>query len=184
MPHIVIGHVIGTVTLLMMFFAIGNYYTDYFAVLSKDAYQNQLKQISNYLSSNLVDLVTLAEITPGNQFLVKQVNMPYSINENLYNIGLTWQNSPNGNYQVVHLTASMPKTDQYVAVDLPYSNNSLVKIYSNENIPPGYLLIANHISSDAALSKATITRKVTALMVWCLKNGDDITIGFGVMSLN
>jgi hypothetical protein len=184
MPHIVIGHVVGTVTLLMMFFAIGNYYSNYFAMLTDEAYVSQLKQVSNYLSSNLIDLVTLAQITPGNQFLVKQFEIPYAINENLYNVSLAWQNSPSGNYKVIRLTTSIQKTDQYFTVDLPYSNTSIVKIYSNEVLPDNYQLIVNNISSSAAREKAVTTGKITSLMVWCLKNGDNITVGFGVMPLN
>ncbi len=184
MAHIVIGHVIGTVTLLMMFFAVGNYYTDYFAMLSKETYEGQLTQVSNYLASNIVDLVTLAQITPGDQFLVKQVEIPSSIDENLYNVSLAWMISPSGDFEVARLTSSISASDQYVTVDLPYSNASVVKIYSDEVVPNDYLLVANNVSSSAARAKAASTGKATSLMIWCMKSDGEIIVGFGVIQLN
>jgi hypothetical protein len=184
MAHIVIGHVIGTVTLLMMFFAVGNYYTDYFAMLSEETYQSQLKQVTSYLASNTIDLVTLCQITPGDQFLVKQVEIPYSIGENLYNVSFAWMPSPSGDFNVARISASIPELDQYVTMDLPYSNCSVVEIFSNESVPSGYLVIDNNVSSNVAHVEATAHDKATSLMIWCMKRGDAITIGFGVIQLN
>jgi hypothetical protein len=184
MAHIVIGHVIGTVTLLMMFFAIGNYYTDYFTLLSEETYQSQLTQVTSYLASNVIDLITLCRITPGDQFLVKQVEIPYAIGERLYNISLSWMQSPSGDFDVARISASIPELDQYVTMDLPYSNGSLVEIYSNESVPSGYLVVDNNVSSNIARVEAAAHDKATSLMIWCMKRGDIITVGFGVIPLN
>lgn len=184
MVHVAIGHVIGTVTLLTMFFAVGSYYQDYYTLLSRQTYDTQLKSVSNYLASNIIDLVTIAQTTPGDQFLVKQVKIPYSIGENLYDVSLAWMTSPSGDFEVARLTASISKLNRYVTMDLPYSSNSIVEIYSTESIPSSYLLIDNEVLSNAAQSKAAVTGKATSLMVWCMKTGSVITIGFGVVQLN
>jgi hypothetical protein len=181
--HIVIGHVVGTVTLLMMFFAVGSYYQSYYNLISQNTYDLQLKQVSTYLASNIIDLVTIAQTTTGDQFIVKQVKIPYSIRENLYEVSLAWMPSPSGDFQVARLSTSISKLDRYVTIDLPYPSNSNLKIYSNEFIP-GYLRINNKIISDAAQSEAIKTNKATSMMIWCKKTSDIITIGFGVIQLN
>jgi hypothetical protein len=184
MTHTAISHVIGTVTLLMMFFSVGSYFMNYYHFIAEQTYSGQLRQIDDYLASNIIDLVTLAQTTPGDQFLVKQVKIPFSIAENLYDVSVAWMPLPSGDFNVARLTSSIGKLNQYVTVDLPYSNTSNIGIYSGGSIHGSYLMIDNSLSSDAAQSEAVVTGYATSTMVWCQKRGSTITIGFGVIQLN
>lgn len=184
MTSVVIGHVIGTVTLLMVFFALSGYYENYIAMLNQQSYNEQLNQVSSYLASNMVDLVTLAQITPGDQFLVKQVTVPYSIDENLYNITLVLMPSSKGDVEVAQIVTSIDQLNQYASVELPWSTQSNVSIYTNQVVPSGYLLLANHVQSDCSSSQSAKIKKPASMMMWCMKKGSTFVIGFGVTRLS
>ncbi|MCJ7635909.1 MAG: hypothetical protein MUO21_00295, partial [Nitrososphaeraceae archaeon] len=91
-----IAHVIGTVSLLMIFFSIGGYYQNYYSILSQRASEAQLKQIASYVASNLIDVVTICQTVQGDQFLIKTIDIPYSLNNYLYNISLSSMSSSSG----------------------------------------------------------------------------------------
>jgi hypothetical protein len=178
------AHVIGTVSLLMIFFSIGGFYQNYYSILSQRADDAQLKQIASYVASNLIDIVTLSQTIEGDQFLIKSIDVPYSLNNNLYNISIAVMPSSTGEENIIRIVASMSNLSDYAAVDLPWNANGNIKIYTNQTIPRSDVIVTSHQSSDKASSEKIITKKPVSTIVWCMKNGDIITIGLGVLTYN
>ncbi len=158
----------------------GSYYQNYYTILSQQTYRTQLKQIAEYVGSNLIDIVTLSQTIPGDQFLSKTIEIPYSINENLYDLSLIKTPTSKIDVEVVRLISIIVKNNQYSIVDMPWSGENIL-IYTNQTIPRPDILISSSISSNAAASQAVIRKEPTKMIVWCLKTNNVIIIGFGVM---
>jgi hypothetical protein len=152
-------------------------------ILSQQTYETQLKQIAEYIGSNLIDIVTLSQTIPGDQFIIKTIEIPYSINENLYDLSLIKTPTSRVDVEVVRLISIIVKYNQYSIVDMPWSGDNIL-IYTNQTIPRSDVLISNSISSNAAASQTAIRKEPNKIIVWCLKTDDVIVIGFGVMDKN
>jgi len=177
----IIPHVIGTAAMLTMFFIVGSYYNGFYTNLHNEAYQAQLKQAADFLASNIVDLVTLSQLTEGDQFLVKVVETPTFIGERLYNISLVTMTPSYGDMEVIRVVTRIDALSIYATADLPWSVNSAIKIYTNEQSPRSDVAFKKNLLSDAAVSRAAQIKKSAAIVAWCLKKGGVITIGIGVM---
>jgi len=183
---VIIPHIIGTVAILTMFFAIGPYYRDYYTSLNEEAYQVQLKQVADYMAVNLIDVVTLCQLTESDQFLVKVVEIPKQIGENLYDISLVNMASTKGDTNAIIIVTSIEKLNIFSAVDLPWSTNSSIVIYTNQTALgsfPHNVTLANNIVSNKAVSESYRWGEPWSMIVWALKEGDVIVIGFGVMDM-
>jgi len=178
------AHVIGTVSLLMIFFSIGGFYQNYYSILSQRADEAQLKQIASYVASNLIDIVTLSQTIEGDQFLIKSIDIPYSLNNSLYNISISAMPSSSGEENVIRIVASISKSTEYSVVDLPWTASGSIKIYTNQTIPRSDVIVTSHQSSNKASSEIAINKKPVSTIVWCMKNGNMITIGLGVLIYN
>lgn len=178
---VIIPHIIGTVSLLMIFFSIGSFYQDYYASLHQEAYEVQLKQIADYVASNLIDLVTLNEIIDEDACLIKTIGIPYSIGENLYNVSLITMTSSGGDVRVIKVIAFIEKLNLYAMVDLPWSVDSRIVIYTNQTIPRSDVYPANNIISSKASAESIRTGKPASMIVWSFKDGGQIVIGLGTV---
>ncbi len=179
-----IAHVIGTVSLLMIFFSIGGFYQNYYSILGQRADEARLKQIASYVSSNLIDIVTLSQTVEGDQFLIKSVDIPYSLNNYLYNISISVMPSSTGEENVIRVITSISKISEYAIVDLPWTANGNIKVYTNQTIPRSDVIVTSHQSSNKASSEIAVNKKPASTIVWCMKNGNTITIGLGVLTYN
>jgi hypothetical protein len=179
-----IAHVIGTVSLLMIFFSIGGYYQDYYSVLGQRTNEAQLKQIASYIASNLIDIVTICQTVEGDQFLIKSIDIPYSLNNYLYDISLSIMPSSVSEDNVLRLVTSISKLNDYALVDLPWTSNSNIKFYTNQTIPRSDVIVTSYQSSNKASSEMAITKKPVSTIVWCMKEGNTIIIGIGVLKYN
>ena len=177
-----IAHVIGTVSLLMIFFSIGGFYQNYYSILSQRADEAQLKQIASYVASNLIDIVTLSQTIEGDQFLIKSIDIPYSLSNSLYNISISAMPSSTGEEKILRVVTSISKLSDYAVVDLPWTASGNIKIYTNQTIPRSDVIVTNHQSSNKESSEIAITKKPVSTIVWCMKNGNTITIGLGVLT--
>ncbi len=179
-----IAHVIGTVSLLMIFFSIGGYYQNYYSILSQRANEAQLKQIASYVASNLIDVVTICQTVQGDQFLIKTINIPNSLNNNLYNISISSMPSSSGQENLLRVVTSISKLTDYALVDLPWTVNNNIIIYTNQTIPRSDVIVTNHQSSSKASSEIAVNKKPVSTIVWCMKNGNTIVIGLGLLKYN
>jgi hypothetical protein len=179
-----IAHVIGTVSLLMIFFSIGGFYQSYYSILSQRAQEAQLKQIASYVASNLIDIVTLGQTVGGDQFLIKSIDIPYSINNYLYNISISLMPSSTGEENIIRIVTSISKLNDYAIVNLPWTASGNIKIYTNQTIPRADVMVTSHQTSNKASSEIAINKKPVSTIVWCMKNSNEITIGLGVLTYN
>lgn len=179
-----IAHVIGTVSLLMIFFSIGGFYQNYYSILSQRAQEAQLKQIASYVASNLIDIVTLGQIVEGDQFLIKSIDIPYSLNNYLYNISISSMPSSTGEENIIRIVTSISKLNDYATENLPWTASGNIKIYTNQTIPRSDVIVTSHQTSNKASSEIAINKKPASTIVWCMKNGNEITMGLGVLIYN
>lgn len=168
----------------MIFFSIGGFYQNYYSILSQSADRAQLKQIASYVASNLIDIVTLSQTIEGDQFLIKSIDIPYSLNNYLYNISISTMPSSTGEENVIRIVTSISKLTDYAVVDLPWTAGGNIKIYTNQTIPRSDVIVTNHQSSNKVASETVLINKPVSTIVWCMKNGDTITIGLGVLTYN
>ena len=182
MASVALAHLIGTVSLLMIFFSIGGYYQNYYAILGQRANEAQLKQIASYVASNLIDLVTLSLTVQGDQFLIKTIEIPYSINNNLYNVSISTMPSSVGSDTILRVATSISKLNDYALVDLPWVSDSNIIVYTNQTMPRSDVIVSSHQSSNKAASEFAVNKKPVSTIVWCMKNDDTVIIGLGVLT--
>ena len=175
---VIIPHVIGTAALLVMFFTVGTYYDWYFTDLSREAYRVQLGQVADYISSNIVDLVTLGQLTDRDQFLTKEIEIPRVIADKLYNISLLVMTPSYGDNDVIRVLVRIDSLDIYASSDMPWSANSNIHICNNQTI--NNITVRSNLLSDAAASKAAQEKKPAKIVVCCLKTSENFAVGLGV----
>jgi hypothetical protein len=175
---VVIPHIFGTIALLSMFFTIGTYYNGFFVQLNREAYEAQLGQVSEYISSNLIDLVVLSRLSDGDAFLVKTVEVPSEIGNRFYRICLKEMKSLHGE-DTLNVVSELESLGVYSTADLPWPKNSYIEIYSNQSISTKYgerINLSYNITSNMAK-----TCESEFLIVWCSKVDNSITLGLGVL---
>ncbi len=175
---VVIPHIFGTIALLSMFFTVGTYYNGYFTQLNREAYQAQLGQVSEYISSNLIDLVVLSRLSDEDVFLVKTIEVPLEIGNRFYRISLKEMQSPYGE-DTLNVVSELESLGVYSTADLPWPKNPYIEIYSNQNITTKYgerINLSYNITSNMAK-----TGESKFLIVWCRKADNSITLGLGVL---
>jgi len=181
---VIIPHIFGTVALLTMFFTVGTYYNGFFLNLNEEAYRAQLGQVSDYISSTMIDLVVLSRLSDNDLFLIKTVKIPLEIGKRFYSVRLVEMQAPNGD-ELLRVVSEIDSLDIYSTSDLPWSKSQYLQIYSNQSISTNYgediELKANFTSNGAEIRSAE-TEESATLLVWCHKENDIITLGLGVLS--
>jgi hypothetical protein len=173
---VVIPHIFGTIALLSMFFTVGTYYDGFFTQLNREAYHAQLGQVSEYVSSNLIDLVVLSRLSEEDVFLVKTIDIPSEIGNRFYRVTLLEMQSAYGE-DTLKVVSKIESLDIYATSDLPWPKSSYIDIYSNQSITTRYgdsLGISYNVTSNTANKDESIY-----LVVWCQKTDDMITLGLG-----
>lgn len=181
---VIIPHIFGTVAIVTMFFIVGTYYDGFFTTLHSEAYRAQLGQVADYVASNMIDLVTLIQLTEEDQFLVKDIEPTTFIGEKVYNISIITMFPSYGDTEVIRVVTRIDALNLYSVSDLPWSLNANIQIYTNQTIVnpyEGVLTLSSHLPSDAAVSKAAQIDGAASMVIWSSKSGGVITIGLGVM---
>lgn len=181
---VIIPHIFGTVALLTMFFTVGTYYNGFFLNLNEEAYRAQLGQVSEYISSNLIDLVVLSRLSDEDLFLIKTVDIPLEIGKRFYTVSLIEMQSPNGE-DLLKITSEVDSLNLYSTANFPCTKNSYIQIYSNQTISTRYgqdIDLRSNFTSNGAEIKSAQTGEAATLIVWCNKENDVITLGLGVLT--
>jgi len=76
MASVTMAHLIGTVSLMLIFFSIGSYYSMSIVSLKNEVITVQLSKIANYIGSDIEDLVSLCYISELKQMLIKNLTLP------------------------------------------------------------------------------------------------------------
>ncbi|MFP3952063.1 MAG: hypothetical protein ACLFVP_08010 [Candidatus Bathyarchaeia archaeon] len=180
---VAIPHIFGTVALLTMFFTVGTYYNGFFTTLNEEAYRAQMGQVSEYLSSNLIDLVVLSRLSEGDLFLVKTIDVPLEIGDRFYRISLEEMQSPLGE-DLLKVVSEIESLDIYSTADLPWPKSTYMQIYTNQSISTRYgdsIEIRANITSNGVERRMAETGEPATLVVWCHKTDDVTIIGLGVL---
>lgn len=167
-----------------MFFIVGNFYEGFYLTLQARANQAELSQVSDYIASNLIDLVTLSKLTNEDQFLVKEITPPAFIGEKLYRINIVAMFLPNVDTEVIRVVSSIDTPNLHSTSDLPWSKNDNFQIYSNQTMQNQFeerLTPSNNLLSDASVAKSAQIDDTAIMVVWCSKIDGSSTIGLGVL---
>lgn len=176
-----ITHIIGTTSIIMLFFIVGSYYNAYFSDLNTEAYKAQLGQIAEHYAANLNDLVALSSLTESDLFLSKEVVTPISIGERFYNITLTKMTSSEGNKQVLSVEVSIDSLNIFAIVDMVWSPNLNIQLYTNQTIVGnGTVTLKRYVTSDQAANIRGQTGHPASAVVWCSKTGSSMVLGLGI----
>ncbi|MEM3040964.1 MAG: hypothetical protein QXG97_02915 [Nitrososphaerota archaeon] len=169
MGSVTLTHVIGTVGLMVVFFAVSSYYSISYASLQFQVIALNLEKVSNYVASNVVDTISLCYMTETNQVIYKKLEIPAKIGVYGYNVTIL-QIAGEENFKVRSYLVSRPAI--YGESTLPWSTSGLIGIYNGTDLGIDDLSFDPEISVSSGLSN---------IVVWCSKLGDDILIGLGIM---
>jgi len=174
MVSVSMTHLIGTVSLMLIFFSVGSYYSVSIATLKNEAITVQLSKIANYIGSDMVDLVTLSYVSDLNQLLVKSLTLPTGITS--YDYNMTVETIGQTMYVRVYLISDSLVYGEYA---LPWSTESSIAIYNGSDA---------EVESYIQIERPSLTPRLffddedSGLVIWCAKIEDQITIGLGLMS--
>jgi len=167
---VTISHVIGTTTLLMVFTAATMFYTISNFSLQRETLAMQLQEAADYVSSNLVDLVSLCFISPTDQLLIKTLEMPENIGVNVYTVTLVEKTNPVTHEKLMIVKAHFDfRPSIYRESLLPWTT---IKIWNGTSI--GDL--------GRVEPKLSISSSASNMVIWALRQAEEITVGLGVMS--
>jgi hypothetical protein len=145
------------------------------ASLRNEVITVQLGRIANYVGSDIVDLVSLCYISELDQLVVKNLTLPAGLTAYGYDIAIEEMAQ---SFRVqAYLISESEVLGEYI---LPWSTESNIKVYNGSyaevesDLYERYSLIADTLvySGDPRIG------------VWCVKTGDQITIGLWTTELD
>lgn len=171
MGTVTITHVIGTATLIGVFLTVSMFYGMTYGALQTETLALQLQQVTDYVSSNQIDLVSLCCISSSDQFLIKTLEMPKYVGTYTYTVTLLERNnSITGEKQIFVQAFFDSKPYIYREAAL-----LLVKIDKWNGTT---------IEKPANLQpKLVISSVKPNLVVWVLKQGENMIVGIGNINL-
>jgi len=174
MVSVTFTHLIGTVSLMLIFFSVGSYYSMSIASLKNEVTTVQLSKIANYIGSNIEDLVSLCYISELNQMLIKNLTLPTGLTSYGYN--MTIEKIGQSILVRVYLISESEVYGEYI---LPWPTESNIRVYND--LDPE---VENYIQSErpSLILKLHVDDLDTGIMIWCVKLEDQITIGLGLMN--
>ncbi len=158
-----VTHIIGTVSLMLIFISVGSYYSMSIAAFKNDIIVVQLSKIANYIGSDIVDLVSLCYLGDQDQFLIKNVTLPSGLTAYGYNI--TIEEIGQSLLVRVYLISDSYVYGEYA---LPWSTESNIEVYDGSGTYPSNLT-----------PRFAVDNLEKGIVVWCQRAGDQITIGLG-----
>ncbi len=167
MGSVVISHLIGTVSMLVLFGVIATHFAINYSVLQLEILAYNLQDVSQYVSGEIVDLVSLCYLSTEDQVIFKQLDIPQNISLEAYNLSIV---SSQGLLKVI--AQSIVRPSLYGESLLPWSADGKIGFYNGTD--PG-------ITDTRITIKPRVSSVWKNLIVWCLKKGDRITFGLGQM---
>jgi len=167
MGSVVMSHLIGTVSLIVLFSIVGTYCTIYFSSLQPEVLADNLQGVSEYVSAEIVDIVSLCSLCTEDQLLVKKLEVPELIKGNAYNLSITRSES---SLEVLAQVSLNPTI--FGEALLPWSTEGNIKFFNGTD--PG-------VNDSRIIPKVSVSSFSENLAVWCLKRSGRITFGLGLM---
>ena len=169
---VTISHVIGTTTLIIVFISVTMFYTMSYLPLQTEALAQQLQEVTDYVSASLVDLVSLCFISPTDQILIKGLEMPENIGTYLYIVTLKNTTNPITHERLLVVQAFFDSRPSiYMESLLPWSMEGKIRIWNG-----------TEINNPRFWPRVFISSGASNLVAWALKQGEEITVGLGVMN--
>jgi hypothetical protein len=166
MGSVSLTHLIGTVSLMLIFLSVGSYYSMSIASLKNEVVTVQLSKIANYIGSDIVDLVSLCYIGELDQLLIKNLTLPAGLTAYGYN--MTVEKIGQNMVVRIYLISDSLVYGEYT---LPWSTESNIEVYDGSGTYPDKLTPTFYVDNLD-----------TGIVIWCTKIEDQITIGLGLMS--
>jgi len=166
MGSVVISHLIGTVSLIVLFGIVATNFTIHYSLLQLEVLAHNLQEISEYVSSEISDLVTLSYLSTGDQLIFKVLEIPKTVSMEAYNLSIT---SSQGLLRVVTQPPLRPSV--YGEALLPWSASENIRPYNGTQLGDPRIMASFSVSSASEKE----------VVVWCLKEGERITFGLGLM---
>jgi len=174
MGSVSLTHIIGTVSLMLIFFSVGSYYSTSIASLKNDVITVQLSKIAIHIGSDAVDLVSLCYISDLDQLLVKNPTLPAGLTAYGYN--MTVERVGQSMLVRVYMISDSLVYGEYT---LPWSTESSIAIYNGSDA-----VVENFVQSERPSLTPTlhVDNLDVGIVVWCAKINNQITIGLGLMT--
>ncbi len=167
MGSVVMAHLIGTVSLLVIFTVVGTYFTIYYSSLRSEVIASNLQDAADYVSSQIVDLVNLCFTSTEDQLLIKELEIPQQVGGSVYIIKIAYSED------LVKIVAYFFSNPSILGESLlPWSTGGNIEFFNGTD--PG-------ISDPRVKPRTSISSLHENLIVWCLKKEGRITFGLGVM---
>ena len=158
MSSSVISHVIGTAALISLFLIVTVYHAYSYSMIQNGVIESQLEEIAGYISSNIVQLVSLTTLSDEDQFLIKEFKIQRYVD-------------PISQEEVFRVRVYLiSKSSTYGVSYLPWSEGGSIHIYNGTD--PG--IPGSSLSPAVSLSSG-----YEEICVWSLKRGTEITVGLG-----
>lgn len=169
MVSVSISHILGTITLVLVFVGVTMFYTMTYFSLQDRTLSRQLQEAADYVSANLIDLVSLAQISATDQFLVKSVSLPQNIGSDFFIITISEEkNEVQQKQLLVKAFFSSRPTIQMESV-LPWMTIGTW----NETLP---------VNNNLGLTpKVFLSSSTSNPAVWVWKQNSTITTGLGIV---
>ncbi|MCD6529291.1 hypothetical protein J7L06_03270 [Candidatus Bathyarchaeota archaeon] len=171
MSSSVISHVIGTAALISLFLIVTVYHAYSYSMIQNGVIESQLEEIAGYISSNIVQLVSLTTLSDEDQFLIKEFKIPKYVADSLYQVTIERYVDPISQEEVFRVRVYLiSKSSTYGVSYLPWSEGGSIHIYNGTD--PG--IPGSSLSPAVSLSSG-----YEEICVWSLKRGTEITVGLG-----
>lgn len=181
MVHVVIPHVVGTVALITIFFVAGLYYDHVYTSLQTEIAENKLKEVANYVASNIIDLVSLCYSSVGNQSLIKKLSIPESVGKSINTVTLIKRQDPTTQEVLFRVRAYLIlKQAVFEESELPWTEGGKLKIYTETDPSTHPDSELQHVAEPYSLEpKISVSGGIENFVVWCQMRSENVTIGLG-----
>jgi|GEM_PF-973874 len=173
MSSVSLTHLIGTVSLMLIFFSVGSYYSMSISSLKNEVITVQLSKIADYIGSDTVDLVSLCYINDMDQMLVKNLTLPAGLTAYGYNMAV--EKAGQSMFVRVYLISDSLVYGEYA---LPWSTESGIKVYNGSDAE-----VEGYIQSErpSLTPRLYVDNGDTGIVIWVAKIEDQVTVGLGIM---
>jgi hypothetical protein len=164
------SHVIGTTALISLFVVAGIYYSISYSSFKNRIIATQLEEVADYVSSNVIDLVSLCSLSNLDQLIIKELDIPEVVSETYYY-----------NITLVQIKDSNTQEWLFAIRTYPVSQPTIIKESNLPWVADGNIMVYNGTDPVETTLKLKVTVSSLANVVaWCSKSGEKISIGFGV----
>ncbi|MCK4953332.1 hypothetical protein KAS14_06070 [Candidatus Bathyarchaeota archaeon] len=170
MVSVTLSHVIGTTALISLFVVAGIYYSISYSSFKNRIIATQLEEVADYVSSNVIDLVSLCSLSNLDQLIIKELDIPEFVSETYYyNVTLVQIKDPNTQEWLFAIrTYPVSRPTIITESNLPWSANGNIMVYNGTD------------PIETTLQLKVTVSSLANVVAWCSKSDEKTSIGLGV----